>query len=153
MWNGSAWTTVGNDYDINNSVYTIAVPDISHVYVGGEFTNVAGETGRDYIAMWNGSAWNTVGSAYDLSNGRNNNGIVRTIAAPDLTHVYVGGDFNDLGGVSGRDNIAMWNGSAWSTVGSTYDVTGSVRTIAAPDISHVYVGGQFWGVAGVSGRV
>ena len=145
MWNGSAWSTVGNTGDINYVVADIAIQDATHIYIGGYFTNVAGVTGRDYIAMWDGSAWSTVGSSGAI------NDQVRAIHILDATHVYVGGNFNNAGGVTGRNKIAMWNGSNWSAVGTISDFNNSVYAIAVQDATHVYVGGTFTNLGGVTG--
>ena len=147
MWNDSAWSTVGNVGDFSNVVYAIVAPDPTHIYVGGDYNDVAGVTGRNRIAMWNGSAWSTVGNLGDFS------GAINAIAAPDLAHVYLGGNFTSLTGVISHNYLTMWNGSAWSTsIGCLGDFNVGFKAIAAPDLAHVYVGGQFTNVAGVTGR-
>ncbi|MEZ4762624.1 MAG: hypothetical protein R3C26_05275 [Calditrichia bacterium] len=46
------WETLGNGL---NGKYAIVTD--SAIFVGGEFSNVGGNTGIDYIAKWNGNAW------------------------------------------------------------------------------------------------
>jgi hypothetical protein len=54
--------------------------------------------------------------------------------------VYVGGEFSEAGGVD-AENLAKWNGSAWSAFGSGAQY-GEVDAIAVNG-SDVFVGGQF----------
>ncbi|MCX7019384.1 MAG: hypothetical protein NTY46_10455, partial [Candidatus Sumerlaeota bacterium] len=54
---------------------------------------------------------------------------------------YVGGDFTSAGGVS-ASNVAKWNGSSWSALGSGIGSHGYVRALAVIG-SDVYVGGNF----------
>jgi trimeric autotransporter adhesin len=64
--------------------------------------------------------------------------------------LYVGGNFNDAGGVEAADRIAKWNGSAWSAVCPTLTgdgPTGDVYSIAVdPQNGRVYAGGSFQNV-------
>jgi trimeric autotransporter adhesin len=111
-------------------VYSIlAVGD--DVYVGGDFTDVAGNPSADYIAVWNGGQWKALGEGL--------NAIVYTIAMSGST-IYAGGDFTDAGGHAGGDRIAKWDGSTWSTLGN--GLNDRVRTIVADGVD-VYVGGRF----------
>jgi hypothetical protein len=66
------------------------------------------------------------------------NDTVRAIAS-DGVNVYVGGDFTSVGALS-ANYIAMWDGSAWSALGT--GLNGIVRTIEVEG-GNVYVGGDF----------
>lgn len=59
-----------------------------------------------------------------------------TMRGSDL---YAGGDFSRIGGIS-ADNIAKWNGSAWSRLGG--GMSDEVRVLAALG-GNVYAGGYF----------
>ena len=60
--------------------------------------------------------------------------------------VYVGGGFTHAGAVA-ANNIAKWDGSAWSSLGN--GVNGGVNAIAVSG-SDVYAGGNFWQAGGVT---
>jgi hypothetical protein len=110
-WNGSSWSALGangSNGAVNNRVVTIE-SSTSYLYVGGFFTNVAGNSAVDYLARWSGSAWSGVGG------GVNNN--VYSLAVSG-SYVYVGGQFTNAGAIDKADWIARWNGSTWSAVGS-----------------------------------
>jgi hypothetical protein len=65
------------------------------------------------------------------------------------TDLYAGGDFNTAGGVMAT-NIAKWNGSAWSALGSGINVNGSGSVYAlAVSGTTLYAGGGFFSVGGV----
>ncbi|MGP8217691.1 MAG: fibronectin type III domain-containing protein [Bacteroidia bacterium] len=123
----------GNTYGGGYPVQALAVDYSGDLYVGGNFTSVAGIGGFNNIAMWNGSAWSNLGGGITGSNNNNNganggNGFnnasylgptsptVYALDVVDNTHVYAGGQFTSPG-----NNIAMWNGSNWtsSSVGTT----------------------------------
>jgi hypothetical protein len=68
------------------------------------------------------------------------------------TDVYVGGAFVDAAGIPAADNIAKWNGSAWSSLPHNGDSNQppfihAVRAIAISG-SNVYVGGEFSNAGG-----
>jgi len=105
-------------------VQSLAVDYSGRLYVGGNFTNVAGATkdgsGKNFnnIAMWNGSSWSALNGGMTGTNSNSNGTAVPTVYALDVldsVHIYAGGQFNLAGGIS-ASNIAMWNGSAWSSL-------------------------------------
>jgi hypothetical protein len=61
--------------------------------------------------------------------------------------LLVGGKFTGAGGVAGRDRLASWNGTSWSTVGGAGGLTGEVRALATAG-AKVYVGGVFQNAGG-----
>ncbi len=152
MWNSSAWSAVGSngsgDGAVNNGVGAIAVSG-SDVYVGGSFTNAGGIAEADRIAKWNGSAWSALGSN-GAGDGALDNG-VRAIAI-SASGVYVGGGFRNAAGISEADQIALWNGSAWSALGSNGAGDGAtfsnVNALAISGTA-LYVGGAFQNLAGI----
>src|SRR5207237_6507680 len=62
----------------------------------------------------------------------------------DGTNLYVGGLFTSAGGVNAT-NIARWNGSAWSALGT--GLNGPVRALLYKT-NTLYVGGSFTNVLG-----
>jgi len=119
-----------------NGTVTAMTTDGNNIYIGGNFTTVAGLS-ANYIAKWDGTTWSALGTGLD--------GLVRTIAI-DGTNVYVGGDFTTAGG-SAANYIAMWDGSTWSNL--TTGTDGSVYSIMIKD-GNTYVGGNFANSGGVS---
>jgi hypothetical protein len=57
----------------------------------------------------------------------------------DGAYLYAGGSFTSAGGVSAM-NIARWDGSSWSALGS--GINGTIRTMLSKG-SKLYVGGSF----------
>ena len=72
-------------------------------------------------------------------------GLVNATAADDDGNLYVGGEFGFAGSVL-ASNIAQWNGTSWSALGS--GINGAVSTIVVSGAT-VYVGGQFTQAGGM----
>jgi hypothetical protein len=66
--------------------------------------------------------------------------------ATDGTNVYIGGQFTRVGNVA-ANNIAKWNGTEWSALGS--GTSGPVNAIALNG-TDVYAGGNFTDAGGVN---
>ncbi len=139
-WDGTSWTALGSG--MNGRVSALAVSG-GNVYAGGYFST-AGGTAASCIAEWDGSTWSTVGS------GMGGNCPLSCPAVLALavsgTSVYVGGNFSTAGGVAAT-NIAQWNGSSWSALGSGID--GQVTALAVSG-SDVYAGGLFKTAGGIA---
>jgi trimeric autotransporter adhesin len=178
-WDGTSWTSMGTG--MNGEVRSLAVSG-SDVYAGGAFTEAGGVpasgiakwdgiswsalgpptfagvlaiavSGTDVyvgggwgggIAKWNGSAWSPLGSGVSGTQVRS-----LTFSGADL---YVGGSFNQAGGVS-ANGIARWDGSQWNQVGSGIgpSVLNSVEGIGFSG-STMIVGGSFTTAGGSPAR-
>jgi hypothetical protein len=142
-----------NDFDplfVSGTVYTI-VPDGGKLYVGGRF-ELAGGSAAYSIAVWSGGAWSTLGAGMtDDDNSSEPAGYVHAIAVSGGT-LYAGGNFDRAGGQL-AENIAKWNGSAWSAldsgVGMEYEdpYKEPVRAIVVSG-ANVYVGGELESAGG-----
>jgi hypothetical protein len=108
-WDGSNWYTLGSGTD--GAVHALAVDD-SSVYVGGTFTT-AGGFPADHVAQWNGSQWFNLGTGISTITGYEQ---VYTLFK-NGSQLYVGGKFLHAGSVSCK-NLAMWDGTVWSALGS-----------------------------------
>lgn len=148
-WNGSTWSTFGSGP--NASVYvpfvnTVTVDGSGNLYVGGVFTTVGGSPATN-VVKWNGNAWSALGSGITGVN----NGAVEALTTDGSGSLYAGGNFTNAGGIS-VNNIAKWNGSAWSALGSgmgggnPHDVYGLITDGAG----NVYAGGSFVTAGGVT---
>jgi hypothetical protein len=149
-WDGSQWFALGsngsNDGAIGGNVYALAVSG-SDVYAGGEFTNAGGVAEADYLAKWNGSTWSALGSDGAGIGALNRSVFALAVAGSDL---YVGGIFDNAGGIPEGDNVAKWDGSNWSGLGSDGTCDGAiVGTVYALGVSgsNLYVAGGFAGAA------
>ncbi len=92
-------------------------------------------------------AWSVLGEGTD--------GPVHAIVVDDEGNVYVGGSFTRAGGAT-VNNIAKWDGSSWSALG-TGIIGGSPQTtyvnaLALDDDGNLYAGGQFTTAGGVEAR-
>ena len=133
-WNGSAFSAVGTNTDINGSVKTLAFDGAGKLWVGGVFTNAAGNPNADYIAIWNGTQW--------LAAGTGANNIIYGINIYG-NRVYVGGMFTSIGGLTLSDRVAYWQNGSWHLL--DIDIPGNATTediLLASDGS-LYIGGTF----------
>jgi hypothetical protein len=133
-WNDSNWSalTLGMDWN----VYALALSG-TDLYAGGGFTTAGEVVKANCIAKWNGSAWSALGSGM---------GTPDPYAYPSVyalavsgTDLYAGGSFSTAGGVPAA-NIAKWNGSTWSALGSGLD--DYVEALAVNG-TNLYAGGGF----------
>lgn len=88
------------------------------VYIGTDSVNVAGIPQADHVARWNGSAWSALGA-----NSAGTDGWLPTTAfiyamAAKGSQVVATGSFQNADGNAAADNIANFNGTAWSALGS-----------------------------------
>jgi hypothetical protein len=116
----------------------------STLYAGGDFST-AGSITANSIAQWNGSSWSTMGLGISGAGGGGGGPYVSALAVSGST-LYAGGDFSMAGG-SAVNNIAQWNGSNWSALGSGISGEGegggpSVSALAVSG-STLYAGGDF----------
>lgn len=115
---GVASSTIVNPLDQFNGPGIIAMTADSNgvLYVGGGFTNADGIAAADDVAYMDGTGWHAMGSGGGTC-GCAVDSFVRSLAAVG-TDVYVGTDAVDVAGIAQADNVAKWNGSTWSAVGS-----------------------------------
>jgi len=103
-WNSAnnTWNRVGAANAVNNSVWAIKVSG-SDVYIGGEFTNVGGNSAADYLARWDGTQWTAL-----VSGTAGVFGPVYALAVPSSDDVYAGGAFINTGNNPFADYIARY---------------------------------------------
>jgi len=111
-FDGTTWGTLSG---LNGDVMALTVWN-GNLYAGGSFTSPG--TG---IAEWNGSSWVALsGGSISGSNGTSGNPTtVQALAAVNGSPGYLclGGDFTKAGTVSAA-NIATWNGTSYSAMGT-----------------------------------
>ena len=152
-WNGSRWLALGSnshgDGALNQSVEALAVSG-HDLYVGGAFTNVDHALDADYVVKWNGSTWSAMGSDHAGDGALNNYVNALAILGHDL---YVGGSFTNAAGLAKADDIAKWNVSTWSALGSNGASDGALDSqVNALAVSggDLYVGGAFHNAGGIA---
>ncbi len=97
-------------------VEALTVDSGGRLYAGGRF-RIAGLPGAENVAYLDaGGAWHAMGSGAGACQCAID-GFVRSLTAVG-TDVYVGTDVKDVAGIAQADNVARWDGSAWSAVGS-----------------------------------
>ncbi|PWU19160.1 MAG: hypothetical protein C5B50_07290 [Verrucomicrobia bacterium] len=143
QWNGSSWSALGSgmsgDGNFATTVYALALSG-GTLYAGGYFTN-AGGAAANAITRWDGTNWSPLGS------GMTRSGYGPWVYALLVSGntLYAGGMFDTAGGVATL-NIAQWNGSSWSAMGSgLFGRIPCCAQVNALAMSHgtLYVGGQF----------
>ena len=147
-WDGSAWSGLGSNGAGNgalNDVVNAITVSGTNIYVGGFFTNAGGDPTADDVAVWNGSGWAGLGS------NAGNGALTAPVNALAVwgNNIYVGGDFTNAGGVATADHVALWNGSAWSGLGSNASGDGAFNNNVFALVtvgSTVYAGGVFTNV-------
>ena len=161
-WNGTSWTALGNG--LNNAVNALCVYDDGTgpaLYAGGAFTIAIGNIPAanivvNGIARWNGTAWSAV-TANATPADRGMNGPVNALAVFDDgagESLYAGGSFSTADTIP-ASNIAAWDGTAWSALGS--GTSAEVWSLALFDIDFtgpidpvLAVGGDFLLAGGVT---
>ncbi|HPI37315.1 MAG TPA: hypothetical protein PK397_05150, partial [Ignavibacteriaceae bacterium] len=141
-WDGSTWSALGSG--TSSTVFGLAVSG-SDVYAVGSFNTAGGISARG-IAKWNGTSW------YALGGGVYNDAKCVTVSGSD---VYVGGAFtsasNDGSNFITVNNIAKWNGTSWSALGTGVSgPTGGIVYSMAFANNMLYVGGYITSAGGNS---
>jgi len=141
-WNGTSWSAFGAGLGAGSTdqVRTLTTLPNGDLFAGGLFLT-SGSTAVNYMARWNGVTWNAMTS--ELPSGPAGPvSALKTLANGD---VVVGGAFTTAGGVI-VNNIARWNGSAWSGFGSGVGpVSSTTKVLALAEMANgdVVVGGKF----------
>ncbi len=131
-WNGSNWFPL--DTGLNATASALAVIG-NNLYVGGSFYKTYAGMDLKRIGMWNGH-WNQLGTGIP-------NGWVNSLAVSG-SDLYVAGSFSLPVSNGVAHNIAKWDGSSWSIVGSP-QTPGLNDEITSLTVSGgtVYAGGYF----------
>ena len=133
----------------NGIVYVFEPIGTNDLYIGGSFTTVSGTIPNfGGIFRYNAStrAITAMGSGLAASATPS----CRCAITKDSSNVYVGGVFTGAGGVANTANIARWNGSAWSSLGTGGANGGVYRMAFNAAKTILYITGDFTTVGGVS---
>jgi hypothetical protein len=124
------------------------ISDGTNLYVGGSFTNAGGVLNTN-IARFDGTNWHSLGGGIGYYNSLGS--YVYTLELHN-GKLYAGGIFTNAGSVM-ASNVAVWNGSSWSALGSgsANGVNNSISALAFQG-DDLYVGGSFSVAGGVSAQ-
>ncbi len=115
------------------------------LYAAGFFDFADGPANN--IAKWNGVKWMPVGSGVYTVGGGGFDSWVNALVVYN-EELYVGGRFTDAGSVE-VNNIAKWNGTEWSAVGSGLGLYGySVGSLTVYN-GELYAGGHFYNAGNI----
>jgi hypothetical protein len=136
QWDGKAWSALGGGLQplLQNLRVSTIVPAGTNLFVGGEFITPDGLATN--LAVWNGTQWSPLGSGLDDLNLHFPGVAAMALMGSDL---YVGGSITTAGGLPAA-NIAKWDGSKWSAVGT--GIPGSILAMAVSG-NNLFVGGHF----------
>jgi hypothetical protein len=134
-WNGSTWTDLPA---MDNNVYSLAVYN-GDLYAGGCF-DTAGGVPASHIAKWDGNSWSALGAGFSSPFGM-------YLEVKSMTEyegeLYVGGRFVDVDGMP-ANNLAKWNGTSWSSMGTSIGLDGGDQVLAlASHKCQLFIGGKF----------
>ena len=130
---------VGRGWD--GGVNASAVLPSGDVVVGGTFTKAAGVSAAG-LARWDGTSWAPLIVGFQDSLV----GQVLALSAMSDGRLLVGGAFHGYY-ASGPQNIGIWNGTSWSTLG--FGTNGAVTAVASLPSGDIFVGGSFTTAGGV----
>ncbi|HEX6810549.1 MAG TPA: hypothetical protein VF384_02895, partial [Planctomycetota bacterium] len=147
-WNGTSWTALGSGLSLppfGGTVSALAVLANGDLVAGGSFT-IAGGVSANSIARWDGTSWTALGSGMSLPPPYS--AVVHVLVVLANGDLVAAGGFTTAGGVS-ANNIARWNGTSWSALGSGM-TNGSVGALATLPNGDLAAGGPFTTAGGVS---
>ena len=121
-WNGSVWADIAVPNVPIMSSKTYLTTDSSGFVIAGIHDE---HNLYSFIARWNGTTWSDIG----VRNGGGSTGVgyetdVRSIAVDKSNNIYT------VAGFLGACQVRKWNGSAWSSLGSSDFFTSAVGLYA-----------------------
>jgi len=122
-----------------------------NLIVAGGFDSIGGIAANN-IAKWDGSSWSALGSGLSIDTAHSLDIDIEALAIYN-GDLYVAGQFDTANGVP-VNNIAKWNGSSWSPVGSGIPEIGmqvNVNTVRALAVYNgfLYAAGLFDTAGGI----
>jgi len=155
VWNGNSWSALGAGvnkipyYGFYNGINAMAVYN-NELYVAGSFDTAGGQPVNS-IAKWDGTSWSSVGGGVGgyISGGDTITPEISCMAVYNGS-LYVAGGFYTAGGIV-TNNIASWNGTAWSAVGTGIGDQGQngIDCLTSSN-GLLYAGGAFFDASGLS---
>lgn len=149
-WDGAQWAGLDAQLELfTNSLWALKTWDDGNgeaLYVGGNYADIGGAGGPDFIAKWDGNAFSPVGGTIAGA------GIALIVLDIEVFQgeLYIAGRFASVNGVP-ASHVAKWNGTNWSAVGGGITGTQVITLAVADDGSGpaLYAGGSFSQAGGV----
>jgi hypothetical protein len=141
-WNGSTFAPLATG--MNGDVNALLELADGTLVAGGTFTTAGGTT-VNCLARWNGSSWSAFGAGVDALAPFGSN--VQAIVRLNNGDLVVGGNFAAVSGTAAA-NIARWNGTTWSALGT--GINGSVRALAVLGNGDLVATGSFNNAGGTA---
>lgn len=151
-WDGTQWHSMNAQSEsFLNSMWDLQVWN-GDLYIAGNYLDLAGNPDLDHIAKWNGTDYSGVGGTITGAVPL----IVLDLQVADVGNgerLYAAGRFLGIGGVP-ANNIAAWDGSAWSALGTGITHTSIAQVICMTTFDDgngaaLYAGGSFSTAGGV----
>jgi len=142
IWNGTSWAALGSGVDATVSALA-SVPG-GGLIAGGSF-QMAGGLAASCVASWDGATWSPLGTGVASAPPQTSH--ISALARTAGGDFIAGGQFSQAGGIAAA-NIARWNGSTWSPLGT--GTNGVVTALAAMPNGSIAAGGSFTLAGGVS---
>ena len=141
-WDGTQWMQTGGG--TNGTVRAMHVFN-NYLYMGGAFTEAGGII-VNHICRWDGSGFFAVSNGFACSGMGQQQCSVNTLCSFN-GNLFAGGSFH--GGMNSMQNIAMWNGMNWTSMGNIQGGSGNsmVNTMCVYN-GMLYVGGNFGSCGG-----
>lgn len=141
------WSAMGTGIAVAETVEVMAVGRDGLIYAGGSFATMGGVANASKIAAWNPAtqAWTAMGTG-----GTAGATAAFAIAVAPNGNVVVGGTFTGMGGVANTSQLALWNGSAWSSLTPLGVPNNSVTALAYDSLGNLYAAGSFTTINGVA---
>lgn len=139
------WSAMGTGTGAGSgTVRAIVIGADGSVYAGGAIDLMGGVANTKGVAKWNGSAWTALSTGLTAGGVFGDGG---TLAAAPNGDIYVAGAFDTAGGVAAA-NIAKWNGSAFTALGTGSNDT--VLSMVVDGSGNLWAGGNFTSMGGVA---
>lgn len=140
-WNGTEWDTLSFRGGLDDRVRALVVDEYGDIYAGGDFIKAGSDTVNSIVKwQWNDSTWAKLGTGI-LSIDGAPFPRVYTLSFDTYGNLYAGGIYFDEADGVLINNIAKWNDTTWSALGSGTNST--VNAITVYNKSNLIVGGSF----------
>lgn len=137
----SSGTVAGASGDVN----AIVVAPDGKVYIGGVFASASAVANTAKIAYYDPAD----SLFHALGTGAAGGNVSWMAMGPDGV-LYAAGSFTSMGGVANTNNIAKWNGTAWSALGTGVTAGSGILAMTVDSSNNLFVGGTFTAMGGVA---
>ena len=151
-WDGASWTALYSNSGYQDQMQTLTVFDDGTgpaLYVGGYFPHIS--VSYPIVAKWNGGMnWTNLPNLGPIVPAGSRVTALAVFDDGSGPALYAGGVFSTAGGVAALD-IARWDGTSWSALGS--GLGGPVLALTTFDDGSgpaLYAGGSFTTAGGAS---